>query len=215
MKTLLFDLDGTLTDPFVGITTSIQYALEKLGAPVPSNEELGFCIGPPLTEGFSQILGTKDQEVLDKAVALYRERYSTIGLFENHVYDNIPKVLDRFRGRGHRLFVCTSKPHVFANRILEHFELDCFFEKVYGPEFDGTFGNKADLLRHILETEKLTNTNCVMIGDRKHDLLAASANGVTGLAVSWGYGSVEELTEFGAAAIVNDPLELEAAISSL
>ncbi|SDR39050.1 HAD hydrolase-like protein [Pseudovibrio sp. Tun.PSC04-5.I4] len=208
MRTLLFDLDGTLTDPFVGIVTSVQYALEKLGRDVPPAKDLAFVIGPPLTETLSQLLDTEDEELVLEAVRLYRERYTTIGLYENKRYEGIKEILSEAQARGDRLFVCTSKPWVYAEKIIAHFELDGFFEKTYGCELDMTRGNKVELLAYLLEQEKLDPSKTVMIGDRKHDLIAASENGVASIGVLWGYGSAEELAEYKAGTVVSSPTEL-------
>ncbi|KZL21152.1 5'-nucleotidase [Pseudovibrio axinellae] len=210
MRTLLFDLDGTLTDPFVGIVTSVQYALEKLGWEVPPAEELNFVIGPPLTETYRQLLNTDDEELIFEAIRLYRERFTTVGLYENERYEGIVELLQEAKTRGDRLFVCTSKPWVYAEKIIAHFELDGFFEKTYGCELDMTRGNKIDLLAYLLEQENLDPSKTIMIGDRKHDLIAASENGVASIGVLWGYGSAEELAEHKAGAVVSSPAELAA-----
>ena len=191
--TALFDLDGTLTDPFEGITRSIQYALEKMGAPVPEQQDLRWCIGPPLWDSFEVLLNTSDRSVQDRAVAFYRERYTVEGLYENALIDGIADIVADLDSAGVRLFVCTSKPHAYAGKIVGHFGLLPHFGKVYGSELDGTRSAKADLIAHILKEESLTADNCVMIGDRKHDLIGANANGVASIGVLWGYGSREEL----------------------
>ncbi|PVB60986.1 HAD family hydrolase [Labrenzia sp. 011] len=206
--TLLFDLDGTLTDPFEGITRSIRYALEKMGAPVPAAEELRWCIGPPLPESFRVLLGTDDQSRLAQAVAFYRERYTVTGLFENALIEGIPETLARLTAAGYCLHVCTSKPHVYARRIVEHFGLMSYFGKVYGSELDGTRSAKSDLIAHILEQEAVGAAQAVMIGDRKHDLIGANANGVAGIGVLWGYGSREELEMENPMLIVEEPEEI-------
>lgn len=202
MRTLLFDLDGTLTDPFVGITKSVQYALEKLDAPVPPAEDLRHVIGPPLNETYGQLLGSSDASLIQKAIDLYRERYTDVGLFENVRYDGILEVLEAARARGERLFVCTSKPWVYAEKIIEHFGLSEFFEKTYGCELDMTRSNKVDLLAYLLEQEQLDPAQTVMIGDRKHDILAGLKNATQTIGVLWGYGSREELETHGAHCVV-------------
>ncbi|POF31519.1 HAD family hydrolase [Roseibium marinum] len=206
--TLLFDLDGTLTDPFDGITRSIRYALENMAAPVPEAEELRWCIGPPLWESFRILLGTDDQTRLDRAVAFYRERYTDTGLFENALIDGIPETLERLTASGHRLHVCTSKPQAYAGRIVEHFGLMPYFGKVYGAELDGTRSAKAELIAHILQEEGIGASQTVMIGDRKHDLIGANANKVAGIGVLWGYGSREELEMENPVLIATTPVEI-------
>ncbi|WP_148266169.1 HAD hydrolase-like protein [Pseudovibrio sp. FO-BEG1] len=210
MRTLLFDLDGTLTDPFVGIVTSVQYALEKLGRDVPPAEDLAFIIGPPLTETFRQLLNTEDEELILECIRLYRERFTTVGLYENERYEGIIELLQAAKDRGDRLFVCTSKPWVYAEKIIAHFEMDGLFEKTYGCELDMTRGNKVDLLAYLLEQESLDASHCIMIGDRKHDIIAAKENGVQSIGVLWGYGSEEEMADCGADTVVSSREELAA-----
>jgi phosphoglycolate phosphatase len=194
--TLFFDLDGTLTDPKPGITGSIQYALERLGREVPSQDELAWCIGPPLRASFVVLLG--GEEFADRAVALYRERFGDVGLFENSVYPEIEGVLVKLSQSGFRMFVATSKPHVFARKIIDHFGLNPHFEHVFGSELDGTRVHKADLLAYALEQTGVVPSRSVMIGDRSHDVLGAKANGIDAIGVTYGYGSREELIAAGA-----------------
>ncbi|WP_262298746.1 HAD family hydrolase [Microvirga sesbaniae] len=209
----LFDLDGTLTDPKAGITRSVQYALERLGRPVPDAGALTWMIGPPLVSGFTELLGGAE-EVPD-AVRFYRERYGDVGLFENEVYAGIPALLRSLEEKGVRLHVATSKLQVFAQRILEHFDLSRFFAGIYGSEPDNRNADKRDLIRHILDRERFDPAGAVMIGDRKHDVIGAAANGIATIGVSWGYGSREELRQAGAACLADDPQGLEAPILRL
>ncbi|KZM48612.1 HAD family hydrolase [Labrenzia sp. OB1] len=212
--TLLFDLDGTLTDPFAGITSSLLYALEKMSKPLPEADELRWCIGPSLWESFRVLLGTDDRSRLDEAIGFYRERYTDTGLFENTLIDGIPETLDRLTASGHRLHVCTSKPHVYAVRIVEHFGLMPYFGKVYGSELDGTRSAKSELIAHILREEGIGASETVMIGDRKHDLIGANANKVAGIGVLWGYGSREELEQENPALIAATPAEISRHLSA-
>jgi phosphoglycolate phosphatase len=204
----LFDLDGTLTDPKPGITRCIQYALSELGYPLPDVEDLSLCIGPPLQQSFAELLKTSDSVMIQRAVSFYRERYSSIGLFENTLYRGIPEILQSIRSAGYQTFVATSKPHVYANRIINHFSLSSLFDRIYGSELDGTRSMKGDLIRHILETEQITPENTVMIGDRKHDMIGAKQNHVCAIGVTYGYGDREELADHGASAIANTPSEI-------
>jgi phosphoglycolate phosphatase len=218
IDTVLFDLDGTLTDPFVGITRSIQHALEKLGAPVPAAEELGWCIGPPLWESFAVLLGqdgetVNDKVLLDRAVALYRERYTSVGLYENELIAGIAPLVEALTGAGLTLYVATSKPHAYAGKIVEHFGLMPQFRKVYGSELDGTRSAKAELIAHLIEQEARDAARCVMIGDRKHDLVGAHANDMRAIGVTWGYGSLEELAAEHPAFIARLPDEIRAWLS--
>jgi phosphoglycolate phosphatase len=210
--TAIFDLDGTLTDPKLGITRSIQYALERLGEPVPQADALTWMIGPPLIRSFAKLVG---EVAAPEALALYRERFSTVGLSENAVYPGIPKALAQLRAQGVRLFVATSKPHVYARPIVEHFGLSAYFEAVYGSELDNRNADKADLLRVLIREQALDPREAVMIGDREHDAIGARANGLAAIGVSWGYGSRAELAAAGVAMIADSPDELPRTVSDL
>lgn len=203
MDAIFFDLDGTLTDPKPGITRSIQYALDKLGQQtIPTEDELTWCIGPPLRASFVKLLG---EASADLAVSLYRERFSDIGLYENAVYAGVEDVLTALRQSGHRLFVATSKAHVFADRIIDHFDLRRHFERVFGAELDGTRADKSDLLAYALKTTSVDPSRAVMIGDRSHDMIGARNNGIKGIGVLYGYGSAQELTAAGASHLCATP----------
>ena len=196
MEAIYFDLDGTLTDPKPGITRCIQYALQRLDHPtIPTEDELTWCIGPPLRSSFVKLLGDHSA---DRAVTLYRERFSDIGLYENGVYDGIDEVLTALRASGHRLFVATSKAHVFAERIIDHFGLRKHFERVFGAELDGTRADKSHLLEYALKEVAVDPSKTLMIGDRSHDMVGAKNNGMKGIGVLYGYGSRAELIEAGA-----------------
>ncbi|ELS33936.1 MULTISPECIES: HAD family hydrolase [Pseudanabaena] len=208
MAAILFDLDGTLTDPKVGITTCIQYAIRQLGNEPPTTDELLWCIGPPLTTSFAKILQTEDRVLIDRAISLYRDRFSTIGLFENELYPEIPETLASIRAEGYQTYIATSKPHVYAQRIVEHFGLSDLFDGIYGSELDGTRSIKGELIRHILRAENLDAKATVMIGDRSHDTIAAKQNQVFAIGVTYGYGSAEELSNNGADVIANSPKEI-------
>jgi len=202
MKTIFFDLDGTLTDPKPGITGSIQYALQKLDRPVPSQDELTWCIGPPLRASFVALLG--GEEHADRAVALYRERFADVGLFENSLYPDVADTLAALKPH-YRLFVATSKPHVFADRIIDHFGLRSYFEHVFGSELDGTRVNKGDLLAWAIGRTGTDASRALMIGDRSHDIIGAKMNGMGGIGVLYGYGSRTELVEAGASHLCATP----------
>ena len=197
MDAIYFDLDGTLTDPKPGITRSIQYALQRLDHPtMPTEDELTWCIGPPLRASFVRLLGAETSA--DLAVSYYRERFSDIGLYENGVYDGIGEVLTSLCASGHRLFVATSKPHVFAERIIDHFGLRDHFERVFGSELDGTRVDKSHLLEYALKQASVDPARTLMIGDRSHDMVGAKNNGMKRIGVLYGYGSRDELLEAGA-----------------
>jgi phosphoglycolate phosphatase len=196
MRTIYFDLDGTLTNPKPGITRSIQYALERLGQAVPGEDELTWCIGPPLHASLKKLLGS--DELADRALTLYRERFADIGLFENETYHGIQETLSALAASHPRMFVATSKAAVYAERIIDHFGLRPYFEQVYGAELDGTRTDKTELLRHALETAKVDAAQAIMIGDRSYDIVGARSNGMTAIGVLYGYGSEEELKSAGA-----------------
>ncbi len=201
---LIFDFDGTLTDPREGIVRCVQHALARLGADVPAEAALERHIGPPLRDAFRELLPGRESEV-ERAVALYRERFAPIGMFENRVYAGIPELLKALVAAGRRLHVCTSKPHPFARRILEHFGLAPFFASIHGSELDGTRNEKGELLAHVLEQQGLAPAGCIMLGDRRFDLEAASQCGVASVGVLWGYGSRAELEAAGASWLAQSP----------
>ena len=211
--TALFDLDGTLTDPGDGFVNCVSHALSKLDCLAYSPSEIRRHVGPPLEETLGSLLGG-DITKVTAAVRLYRERYGTQGYLENAVYPEVYEMLEELKGKGIALFVATSKPTVFAHRILEHFGLSCFFQRIYGSEFDGTNANKSHLIAHILGRESLAAASTAMIGDRAHDIVGALANGVSAIGVLWGYGSREELANAGAAALYERPSALAHALSS-
>ncbi len=196
-----FDLDGTLTDPKPGITRCIQYALDRLDEEIPDADDLEWCIGPPLISSMATLVGEKRAHL---AVEYYRERFADVGWAENRPYEGIADLLDDLHSLQIRLYVATSKPHVFANRILEHFHLGGYFIRVYGSELDGTNVDKADLLSSALSETKVPERT-VMIGDRSHDIAGALANGMETIGVTYGYGSYNELKSAGAHQIVDAP----------
>jgi phosphoglycolate phosphatase len=206
---LFFDLDGTLTDPGSGISRCIQHALAALDRPVPSAADLAWCIGPPLRDSFAQLLDTPDPASIERALALYRERFVAIGMFENAVYPGVRVGLERLSDSGHRLWVVTSKPHVYARRILDHFDLRRRFVGVHGAELSGERSDKPSLVRHALAVERC-DTPPVMVGDRRHDVEGARANGLEAVGVLWGYGGRAELEAAGADACVSSMPELVA-----
>ena len=212
MITALFDLDGTLTDPREGITRSLAYALERMGIEPPPLEELVFAIGPPLRGSFARLLGTDSRDAVERAVALYRERFADVGLFENRPYDGIAETLEALAGRGIRLLVATSKPEVYARRIVERFALHTHFAAVHGCELDGTREDKRDLLAHVIPHHGLDASHAVMIGDRGADMRAARHHGLHALGALWGYGGREELAAEGACALCASPAEVPAAV---
>lgn len=211
---VLFDLDGTLTDPREGIVGCLKHALRGLGRPSPPDADLARFIGPPLRETFASLLGSASPEAIDDAVALYRERFAATGIFENVVYPDAPPVLAELQALGMTLYVATAKPQLFAERIVDHFGLARFFHRVYGSELDGTRAVKRELIAYILRRESLSPHTTVMVGDRAHDVRGAVAHGVLPIGVLWGYGAREELTAAGATVLCAQPAMLTALLQS-
>jgi phosphoglycolate phosphatase len=205
---VLVDLDGTLTDSAPGIISCARHALTEMGRECPSDAALRHFIGPPLHETFRKILGSDDPAEVDPVIELYRRYFSERGLYENAVYPGIPAALQALKDAGAALFVATSKPLPYAERIIRHFGLDRFFGAVYGSGFDGTLSNKSELIAHILKAELLSPDETSMVGDRSHDVIGAKANGVRPIGVLWGYGSRDELTAAGASVLCEQPATL-------
>ncbi|WP_417430291.1 HAD family hydrolase [Kiloniella sp.] len=213
MVAIFFDLDGTLTDPKEGITKSIQYALEQLGMESPSPDDLEWCIGPPLKESFDQLLGGRS--LSEEAIVLYRERFAETGLYENEIYPEIVLLLKSLKEKGFPLFVATSKPEIYATKIIEYFNLESFFERVFGSELNGTRSNKTDLLEYALSKTGSRPSNSLMVGDRKHDVLGALNNKMISVGVTYGYGTVSELKGAGVHYLIDKPLDFLNVVDSL
>jgi phosphoglycolate phosphatase len=204
---LLFDLDGTLTNSKEGIVRCAHFALDQLGIPWNSSDDLEWFIGPPLQISFAKLLGADKKHLVPRAVELYRERYREAGMFENKLYDGIADCIVEL-GRISNLYVATSKLTVFSKKILEHFSLSEHFQGVYGSEPDGRNTGKGELIGYLMGQEKLLPETVFMIGDREHDMIGAQENGIAGVGVSWGFGSEKELLLAGAKVVVNHPFEL-------
>ena len=210
---LLFDLDGTLTDPRPGIVGSLRFALGQLAAPCPTDDVLAGYIGPPLRGTFATLLGTNESEPIEEAMRLYRQRFADTGLYENRVYEGVPEMLERACATATAVYVATSKPAIYAERIVRHFGLAQHFRKVYGPELDGRYEDKAELLAHLLTRERVEPEAAVMIGDRAADVRAAKASRVRSIGVLWGYGSEQELIDAEADVLCATPRELVALLA--
>ena len=206
---ILFDLDGTLTDPGIGITNSVMYALKKFNIDVPDRTALYKFIGPPLKGSFEEFYNfTPDQS--EQAVSYYREYFRKQGMLENVVYDGIPEMLDHLKASGKKLIVATSKPEAFTLEILRHFRLYDYFDFIAGATMDDTRNKKADIIRYALESCGITNkVSAIMIGDRKHDIIGAKENGLDSIGVLFGYGDRKELTDAGATFIAVSAEEVE------
>ncbi len=206
---IFFDLDGTLTDPFEGITNSIVHSLKYFDIEVMDRHTLEPFIGPPLWESYMKIFGFTKEDA-DLAVKYYREYFSKIGLFENKVYDGIPEMLDELRNIGLRLSVATSKPAIYSRHILEKFGLWEYFDFLSGSELDGTRVNKAEVIEYaVSELDIKDRTKILMVGDRLHDINGAHECGIMAAGVLWGYGSREEHEKCGADYIVSSIEELK------
>lgn len=208
---ILFDLDGTLTDPKIGITTCVQYALHKMGIEEPDPDRLEPFIGPPLIDSFREFYGMNEEEAV-RAVEYYRERFSTVGLFENEVYSGIPELLARLKKDGRKLAIASSKPTVYVKKILEYFSIYEYFDIIVGSELDGTRCRKEEVVEEALEQlsadDKFRKRDAVMIGDRKFDIEGAKAHQIPSIGVNYGYAADNELMEAGADYVVGNVKEL-------
>lgn len=206
---LFFDLDGTLTNPALGITNSFKYAYKHFGMEIPSYEKLCTFIGPPLVETFKNNFGFDDKKA-EEGVKVYREYFSTKGLFENSVYPGIETLLEKLKKNQKHLVVATSKPELFAFQILEHFNLSKYFDFICGSLMDESRSEKSEVISYALgKCKNPPPEKILMIGDRKHDILGAKKNGIKSCGVLFGYGSKEELENSGADFICKNIKELE------
>ncbi len=197
-KVILFDLDGTLTDSGEGIINCVIYALERFGLPIPSREALRYFVGPPLHESFIKQGVPADRA--EEAVAIYRERYVPVGMFENTPYPGVRELLEKLKAEGHTLYVASSKPEWMCVEILKHFDLAKYFEKICGATMDTSRTNKEAVIEYLIR-ENGRADNMLMVGDTRFDVTGAKAHGIPCIGVSWGYGSVAEMRNAGAAAI--------------
>ena len=213
-KTILFDLDGTLTDPQEGITKSVQYALRKMNIVEDDLTKLTSFIGPPLLSSFKEMYNM-NKEALVEAIGYYRERFAVTGLYENRVYCGIPEMLQELRAQGKKLIVATSKPTVFSVQILQHFDLERYFDAVIGSNLDGTRVEKAEVIEFALaQLAPINRQETVMVGDRKHDVIGAQKNGIDAIGVTYGYGGYSELAAVQPTHIVTAVHELVALLGS-
>ncbi len=207
---ILFDLDGTLTDPKLGITSCVQHALEAIGMPEPDNDKLIPFIGPPLKEMFMSYCNV-NEEMGEYLVAKYRERFSTVGMFENEIYEGISELLLSLKKSGKKIALATSKPQIFSEKILEHFGIKDMFDVIVGSELNGHRTNKADVIEEVINRfgEAYNVNRAVMIGDRKFDVIGAKKFGIRTIGVTYGYGGMDELNAAGADYIVGSVNELK------
>jgi len=192
-KVVLFDLDGTLSDPKIGITKSVQHALQKAGVMVNDLDELEPFIGPPLQVSFQEIYGFNDTQIT-QAIRDYRERFTERGMFENKLYEDIPALLAHLKQQGYILTIATSKPTVFAEQIIKYFQLESYFDLVVGSHLDGSRSAKGEIIAEVLQQlDSYPKDQFIMIGDRKYDLIGARENQIDAIGVTYGFGSLEEL----------------------
>ncbi|MFF3021044.1 HAD hydrolase-like protein [Gottfriedia sp. NPDC057948] len=207
--TILFDLDGILTGPRVGILNSVKYALQKMNQSIPLESQLLKFIRPPIQRSFSEICQFNEEELLN-AVRLYRDYFSQSGMIENNVYDGIRELLSDLQKEKKRLYVATSKPTIFARKIVSHFQLDEFFLQVVGSELDGTRIDKGEIIEYIFEkNNEISKEDSVMVGDRFHDIKGAKIANIDSIGITYGYGTELELTNAGANAIINSVDQLK------
>lgn len=203
-----FDLDGTLTDPGIGITNSVMYSLKKYNIEVAERSELFRFIGPPLRDSYMNFYGFSEERA-EEAVAFYREYFRDKGIFENEVYDGIPELLSELKKCGATIVLATSKPQEFAVRILDHFHLSEYFDYVSGASMDNSRNNKRDIIEAAIEALQISDrSEILMVGDREHDVLGAKACGIDAAGVLYGYGSREELVAAGARYLAESPRDL-------
>lgn len=213
IKYILFDLDGTLTNPKEGITKCVQYALKHFGIERECDELISF-IGPPLKEQFMQYAFLTEEEGV-KAVELYRERFAPIGIFENEIYDGILSMFESLKNHGKILAIATSKPTVFAEKISRKYGIEPYIALLEGSELDGRNTDKALVIKNAMEKLGATKENTIMVGDREHDVIGAHKNGIDCIGVSYGFGKDGELEESGALKIANTPYELLKILSAM
>ena len=206
-NSILFDLDGTLTDSSEGIFKSTEYALNKFGIEVEDLNTLRPFIGPPLVDAFSEYYHFSEEDA-KKATSFYRERYMTVGKFENRVYDGIKECLETLVKNGKKLYLATAKPELYAVQIMEHFGLDKYFTFMGGAMFEGSRTHKPQVIEYVLAENNIAVSDAVMVGDRHHDIEGAHDNNIPCIGVLYGFGDRKELENANADAIVNDVKEL-------
>ena len=204
-KTILFDLDGTITDSGEGIMNCAELALRHFGLPVPDRETLRVFVGPPLDETFVKFGVPQDQA--DEAIRVYRSRYTTVGKFENYPYPGVETLLENLQSLGHKLYIATSKPEHMSVEILEHFGLAKYFTMICGATMDGSRSKKADIISYLLAKAGDAD-NILMVGDTAYDVIGANAHGIPAIGVAWGYGKVADMEAAGAAGIASTMEEL-------
>ena len=214
MKYILFDLDGTLTDPKIGITKSVQYALKKCGIEVENTDDLCPFIGPPLRNSFKKFYGFNDAGA-ENAIAFYREYFSKKGIYENTIYEGVREMLQELKTSHKTLILATSKPTVYAIKILKYFDIYEYFTFISGSELDGSRSKKSEVIRYAIEQNETSDlSKIIMVGDREHDIIGAKDIGILSVGVLFGYGDYDELQKTGADFIVSNTKELAVKLNS-
>jgi len=210
MRTVLLDLDGTLSDSKTGIEGCFRHTLAELGHDPAASGDLSWAVGPPIATSLGRLLGQYGDDRVDQGLTIYRAHYSATAIYDCSVFPGVATMLDRLRDAGAPMFIATSKRRDFAERVMAHLGLTAYVGRIYGAEPGGGLDEKHDLLAHILKTEALDATSTVMVGDRLHDIHAAKANALRSIGVLWGYGGAEELTRAGADHLAETPREVVA-----
>ncbi|MFD3449274.1 HAD family hydrolase [Microbacteriaceae bacterium 4G12] len=211
---ILFDLDGTITDPKEGIVNSVQYALNKMNITEQNMKKLELFIGPPLQDSFAEYYKMNEEDI-NLAINYYRENFKVKGMFENKLYDGMKSLLEKLKQQGKTIIIATSKPTVFAIQILDYFKISSYFDDVVGSNLDGTRTSKTEIIHYILNTySQYSPKNFIMIGDRKHDIIGANNNHISSIGVTYGYGTFEELEGVAPSHIVHSIQELETLLTT-
>ena len=212
LKNILFDLDGTRTDPTEGIIRSMRYALDKLGRPHPTESELINSIGVSIQPTFEKLLNSNEEGLIEEGIRLFRERYSTIGIFENRIYPGAVGLLEVLYEDSHKLYIVTNKPRIYTISILEHFSIDQLFNGIFSPELDDYKPNKTEFIKSALSGLTMDPNETAMVGDRREDIIAGKTNGIVTIGVTYGYGSEEEIVDAVPDYICSSPSEIQRVI---
>ena len=204
--TIVFDFDGTLIDSKPTVLRCIRHAMQKMGQPLPEDEDLSLCVGPPLRENFARLLATQETSAIEEALAHYRKLYDQgRAMFDCGLYPKVPELLDALSQSGYALYIATAKPFDFTHQLVEHFKIKPYFRGIYGPNLDGTLDSKEKLVAELVRQEGVLPEKTIMIGDRKHDIDSARSNSIYPAGVTYGYGSSEELLAAGALHLFDSP----------
>ena len=213
ISNIFFDLDGTLADPRESILRSFQFALERLGRPRIADSRILEFIGPPLRLSFEKILSTADKTVIEKAVSLFRKRFSRKGIAEYDIYPGIAELLSDLYRKSYNLRVVTAKPKIYADKIVQQLGLDQWIGDVFGPALDGRFDDKSELVAHIIHNLDIMPNEIAMVGDRREDIMAGKSNGIFTIAVTYGFGSQKEIEDSAPDYICHHPSEIQATLA--